>query len=205
MIAAALEKALNYALKLDPDTVLRLNSLQGKVVKLHLTDWNFECFIVIRENSLGVMTQYVGIPDSSISGKLMGLVQVGRLRASGPVLFEQGIKVDGDLEVGEQIRDIIRHLDLDFEEYLSRFVGDIAAHEIFWRGKSFLQLGMKTWQNLTENVREFCQIEAKYVPSRQQVEEFYRSVSQLRNDTERAAARLERLEERVRMGNIEKI
>lgn len=197
MIAAALEKALNYVLKLDPDTVLRLNSLQGKVVKLSINDWNFECFVVIRENSLGVMTHYAGVPDAGISGKLKGLLQVGRSRASGPVLFEQGIQVDGDLEVGEQIRDIIRRLDLDFEEYLSRYVGDIAAHEIFWRGKSALRLGMKTWKNFTESVREFCQIEAKYAPSRRQVEEFYRNVSQLRNDAERAAARLDRLEKQI--------
>lgn len=197
MLAAALEKALNYVLTLDPDTLSRLNKLQGKVVKLNISDWNLECFVVVRENSLGIMTHYAGLPDASISGKFMGLVQVGRQRASGPALFEQGIKIDGDLELGEQIRDIIRHLDLDLEEYLSRFVGDIAAHEIIWRGKSFLEFGKKTWQSLTENVREFCQIEASYAPSRRQAEQFYRDISELRNDVERAAVRLARLEKQI--------
>lgn len=197
MLYKILEKAVNRILKLDPDTLNRLGKLQGKVVKITFTDWQLDCYILIQEQGVALTNHYQGMVDTTIRGKLAGLVRVSRSGANGPALFEQGIEVVGDPELGEKIRDILRQVDLDGEEYLSQFIGDAAAHEIVWRAKRAFSLGKKTFNELSENIREFCQVEAQYLPARAQVENFYSQVTRLRDDVERAAARLQRLQQRI--------
>jgi len=197
MFYLALEKAINHILRFDPDTLHRLEKLEGKVIKLSLTDWRLDCYLFIYPSEVRISQHYQGLADTVIRGKLFGLVRAGLAGASGPALFDQGVEVEGDTELGEQIRDILRRVDLDTEEYLSRFVGDVAAHEIVWRSKRALKLGKQTWHELRENIREFCQVEAQYLPTRTQVEDFYGQVARLRDDVDRAKARLERLKSKI--------
>ena len=79
---------------------------------------------------------------------------------------------------------------------MSRWVGDIAAHQIAVTGKWAVNLGKKTFQGLKENLLEFSRTEAEFIPSRAKIEEFYDKVNHLRDDVERAEARLVRLEKR---------
>lgn len=198
MLYGILAKAVNHILQLDPDTVARLEKLQGKVVKITFTDWQLDCYILIREKGVELTKHYHGLVDTTIRGKLAGLIRVGCTGADGPALFKQGIEVVGDPELGEHIRDILRRVDLDGEEYLSRFIGDAAAHGLVWRAKRAVDFGKQTLNELNENIREFCQVEAQYLPTRVQVENFYSQVTRLRDDVERAAARLQRLQQRTR-------
>jgi ubiquinone biosynthesis accessory factor UbiJ len=193
LIYIILEKAINRVLQLDPETLNRLQPLQGKVVKITFTDWQLDCFILIQDRGVKITGDYSGMVDTTIRGKLIGLIRAARTGGSGPALFEQGIEVVGDAELGEKIRDILRRVDLDGEEYLSRIVGDTAAHEIVWRTKRAIELGKQTWRGLSENIREFSQTEAQYLPSPAQVENLYSQISRLRDDVDRAALRVERL------------
>lgn len=193
MLYLILEKAINRVLQWDPETQNRLSHLAGKVVKVSFTDWKMDCFILIQSGSVKITGNYSGLVNTTICGKLSGMVQAARSGASGPVLFEQGIEIQGDTELGEKIRDILRQVNLDGEEYLSRVVGDAAAHEIVWRTKRAIELGKQAWRGLGENVREFSQLEAQYLPTRAQVENLYQEISHLRDDVDRAASRVERL------------
>jgi ubiquinone biosynthesis accessory factor UbiJ len=198
MLYAFLEKAINHILKYDPDTLSRLEKLQDKVVKITVTDLGMDCYIVIQEHGVRLTGDWPGLADTTIRGKLTGLVRVGYSGASGPALFDQGIEITGDTDLGEKIRDILQKIDLDGEEYLSRFIGDTAAHEISWRARRSLESGKNLWRGITENIREFCQVEAQYLPTRAQVENFYQQIAHLRDDVDRASALLDRVENKLR-------
>ena len=197
MLYVILEKAINHLLKLDPDTLSRLNKLQGRVVKVTVTDWRMDCYILIQEQGVRLTGDWPGLVDTTISGKLAGLIRVGYSGASGPTLFDQGIEITGDTDLGETIRDILRRVDIDGEEYLSRFLGDAAAHEITWRTKRVVDFGLQTCRGISENIREFCQDEAQYLPTRAQVEDFYQRIARLREDVDRASALMSRLESKM--------
>lgn len=199
MLYAILEKAINRVLQLDPDTVGRLGQLHGKVVKITFTDLQMDCYILVQERGVKLTGQFQGAVDTTIRGNTRGLIQAARAGAGGPALFEQGIEIIGDPELGEKIRHILRQVDLDGEEYLSRIVGDTAAHEIVWRAKRGFESAQKMWRSVSENIREFCQVEAQYLPARLQVETFYSQISCLRDDVDRAALRVLRLEQKLRL------
>lgn len=196
-IYKGLEKALNQALKLDPDTKARLMDLQGKVIKISLTDLQLDCYLLPAESEIKLLAEYAGNIDTTICGTSVGLAKVAYSGASGSVLFDQGIVIIGDIELGEKIRDILKKVDLDWEEYLSRYVGDSLTHEISWRGKRALEFGKQTFQAFSHQILEFCQTEAQYLPKQQRVEAFYQDIAHLRDDVDRAAVRLDQIAQRI--------
>lgn len=197
-ICSALEKTLNQSLKLDPDTRQRLISLRGKVIQVSLTDLQQDFYLLPSETGVQVLGEYSGPIDTTICGTVLGLAKAACSGGSGTVLFDQGITIIGDIELGEKIRDILQKVDLDWEEYLSRYVGDSISHEITWRTKEVINFGRQTFQSLGNQILEFCQTEAKCLPSRTKVETFYQNIAHLRNDVDRAAARLDQLEAKVK-------
>ncbi len=193
MLLPLISRTMNYILQLDPDTWQRLARLQGKVVKIHFIDLNMDCFVHIREHGLELTQTFEGLADTYIRGKLLSLVRVGFSGASGPILFQEGIEILGDTELGEKIRDILRKVDIDGEEYFSRYLGDSLAHELTWRTKKIFALGKQTLNTLGENIRDYYITEAGYLPQRGEVEDFYKKIAVLREDVDRATARFERV------------
>ena len=50
LFTPAIEMIINQAVKLDPDAQLRLASLEGKIIKVTLTDINISFYIVIEDS-----------------------------------------------------------------------------------------------------------------------------------------------------------
>ncbi len=192
-----LENAINQALRLDPDTKKRLKPLQGKVIKVTITDWSLNLYLLLKSEGVQLQTHFSKKPDTTIRGTLSGLLRVACQGASGVALFEQGVQIEGDTELGEKIREILKQLDLDWEGNVAKIFGDSFTHAFSWRAKKTLELCKQTSQNLAHQYREYWQFEKNYLPSAEQVGAFYKDIEQLKEDVDRAEARLARLEKRL--------
>ena len=104
-----------------------------------------------------------------------------------------GITVEGDTAVGSEFQVALAQLDIDWEELLSRVVGDAAAHQIgqFWRG--FRDWSRCTGDLLLRDGTEYLQQERQVLPPRHAIERFLSAVDILREDADRLAVRIERL------------
>ena len=125
---------------------------------------------------------------------LLGLL--GNAEAEG--FRESGAELSGDAQTAEAFAELLRHARPDLEEELSRLIGDIAAHEVAraaWRTDDWAR---QAGSALTMNTSEFLQEEARQLPPRVEVNAFGRDVECLRDDVERAAQRLARLEQHRR-------
>jgi ubiquinone biosynthesis protein UbiJ len=130
--------------------------------------------------------------DARLSGTPLALLALAgpqgeeRLRAGG-------VRIEGDAEVAQRFRELLRHSRPDFEEELSRVIGDVAAHQVANAARGFLEWGRRASDSLATSVAEFLQEEGRDVPTRLEVEEYLRAVDTLRNDVDRLEARLQRL------------
>ena len=106
----------------------------------------------------------------------------------------RGVRIAGDAEVAQRFRDLLQHAQPDFEEELSRVIGDVAAHQVANVARGLLDWGRKAAGSFADNVAEYLQEEGRDVPARVEVEEFLEGVDRLRDDAERLEARLARLE-----------
>jgi ubiquinone biosynthesis protein UbiJ len=195
LLVALLEDAGNRVLRLDPDTLHRLGELQGRVVRLVFTDLQVELFLVPSAAGLRVLTRSPQSPDCTLRGRLPAFA---RLATGGqPGLFFSGeLAIDGDVDLGHRMQHILARLEIDWEEPLSRVVGDVAAHAL-----GSMVRGARAWQQralntLAEDLADYLQEERRALPSRYALDRYVREVDDLRADCERLAQRVARLQSR---------
>lgn len=105
--------------------------------------------------------------------------------------------VEGDAELASAISFVAANLRWDFEEDLSRLVGDIAAHRV---GEAVR--AMERWRRATANaavtgIAEYLTEEKQVLPTRLRSESFMQEVEELRDAVERLEKRVARLEART--------
>ena len=188
-----LEAMINKVLRLDPDSIERLKKLDGKSVKVVINDWNISFFVLPYAHGLQLLNEYHKQPNTVISGKLFGLMKAGIAKAKTTALFDESITISGDTQTGEAIRDVLKNLDIDWEEQLSKIVGDSLAHPIAHHAKKAVDLGKRTIRSLGDNVSEYLHYESQQLPPQQAVENFISDVSRLRDDVDRIEARINKL------------
>lgn len=193
VFASVLETALNQYLALDEDVELFLAPLVGKVIAITIEPFDITLYLCPTETRIQVLEQFVGEPDTTITGSLLALGLMGVSSKPMRSVFSGEVRIEGDTRTGRKFQSLFEKLDIDFEEKLSHFTGDIIAHKIgqFFRvGKRW---GDDTLETLKLNITEFIQDETKDAPVGPELDIFYRQVDETRSDFDRLALRIERL------------
>ena len=188
-----LEKAINAYLQLDSDSFQQLSRLENKIIKLRITDWNIEFFILSTKKGFQLTTFSTKEANTIIHGTLFDLFKVSCVKGSSSVLFKNQVEINGDIYVGEQIREILVGIDIDWEEYLSKITGDILAHQAGIRVRRVVNFGKFALETCRMNIQDYLQNESQVMPSSEEVESFIQSITELQYSIDRADARVQRL------------
>lgn len=192
LACSALEKALNQCLKLDPDSLAKVTELEGKVIALQVEGLGIEIFLVPTEDGLRVQSVFEGAPDVTIRGGVFSLARMG-LSDQPSNHFGKGVEMDGDTEVGRKMQRILEGLDLDWEEQLSRFSGDVVAHQVGNVVRGFADWGRKAAETFSRDVAEYLQEESRDLVVKEELTPFLDQIDVLRSDVDRLALRIEKL------------
>lgn len=194
---AGLEVAFNRYLQLDPDIPPRLAALDGEVIAVELDGLNQAFYLLPGIDGVRVMDRHEGTPSVWIQGTPLALLRQWR---SGPAV-DGDVTIEGDVTVGREFQAILMRMDIDWEEQLSKAVGDVAAHQLgnLWRG--LRGWGRRSADTLVRDGVEYLQQELRALPPRPVVEQFLSAVDTLREDADRLTARIERLRRRTAAGD----
>lgn len=190
----ALQQAVNLTLSLDETRKARMQALQGKVIKLIVKPLNVIFYIRFSDTQLELRSHYEDAVDTTIESSPLGLIRLSLLPASKVrSLFNDQIKMSGNVEVGQQVKQLFDELDIDWEGHLAQFTGDVIAFQIgsmFRKGRSFKN---QFQTSLQQNVTEYLQEELRMVPSREEMEDFFHDVDELSLHVERLQALINQL------------
>lgn len=99
--------------------------------------------------------------------------------------------VTGDFKVAEAIQELVLKLNIDWEEELSKYTGDIIAHQTVYHFKKLRLYQQQSASSLEEMITEYLQEESGLFPTKYEVEELMHAVDELRLDVDRITARVE--------------
>lgn len=193
---SGLERVINCYLQLDPGTLSRLQVLQGKFIQLSITDWNQSLYIAPGAEGVKLLQECSNPADTIIRGTGFGLLKVALAKGDSKALFKEGIEISGDTGLGEEIRDIFTHIDIDWETQLSHWIGDTMAHQFSLGIKKLFGIGKQTADTCRQNLQEFLQLESKQVPTQAAVAQFIHEVDILRHAVDRIEVRFNKLKEK---------
>lgn len=180
-----------------PDAFGRLASLYGRVIAIELQGLNLSLYLRPAPHGLQIQGTCEGVPDTVLSGTPLSLVRLAADRGRREILFSGDVEIRGDAELGRRFKEILDSIEIDWEEQLSRVVGDVAAHQT-----GNLVRGVAAWSrhaldSLSRDMVEYLQEERHQAPSVFEVNTFLSDVDQLRIDADRLEARVMRLAART--------
>lgn len=192
-ISSLLEEVGNRALHFDPETCRRLGELDGRVICLRIQRAPLEpldFLLAPSEAGLRRVREPSVVADVTISASsvVFARLAMGRPMAAGE------IQISGDVALGQAFQRILEHVQIDWEEALSRLSGDVIAHQVARAARHAASWSQHATDTLQRDVAEYMQEEAQLLATRPEVERFLDAVDRLRADAERLGKRLERLE-----------
>ena len=186
-----LQKAINHALALDEAMPHKIQALESNVLEIVISPLEVNFFIHFTKGLLLLLDVYEGLPDATIRSSPLGLIRLSVLPASKVrSLFNDGIKLSGDVEFGQNVKQLFDEIDIDWEGHLARFTGDVVAYQV---GSIFRQgLAFKRHVSgfMRHNLTDYLQEELRAFPPREEVNDFFNDIDELSLHVERLAAHI---------------
>ncbi|HAT8178162.1 TPA: hypothetical protein JA361_01520 [Legionella pneumophila] len=187
----ALQTAINQAMKLDEQMPQKLEKLDGKTLEMVITPLNVNFYIRFKEGEMQLLHRIDGRPDTIIHSNPIGLIRLSLLPASkARSLFNDKIRISGDIELGQNIKKLFDEIDIDWEGHLAHFTGDVVAHQIGSFVRKGLEFKNQFSTSMQQNITEFLQEELRIFPSRNELEDFFAEVDELVLSVDRLQAHI---------------
>lgn len=183
----ALVMPLNHVLDSAPWARERLLRFAGRTAEFRVFPFVYRLTVTAEGRAEAPPTERVADTTVTLTPPLALRILSGDEEARSQARF------DGDAEFAREISYLAENLRWDYEEDLSRIVGDVVAHRIGQTARDLAAWRRQAVQNLGENFRDYWVDERPMIAPRQGVEEFSREVDRLRDAVERLEKRIERL------------
>jgi len=129
-----LEQALNYLVDQgDAD----LSALNGKTLYFALEDLPLDVNFVCTNDRIFVTTDTSAGADVDIKLKSSVFLALFQGEDLTELLRQDKIIIHGDVKTAQLLVDLLQQIDIDLEEALSKYTGDIIAHQVGKLAKNF--------------------------------------------------------------------
>jgi ubiquinone biosynthesis protein UbiJ len=203
LVASGIELAMNQLLELDDDSQQRLKKLSGKSLQVTIKELPWKLLftfseqidvrsVMISENEFDSSPEAV---DCLIELNLETLPKIKDSSQLTQLIQQKQLNLTGDIYVAQTFSALLKDLDVDWEEQLSRYTGDVVAHQTFTSMRALFDTAKSQIERgaieLGEHLTQSDSIAVKPI----EMVEFSRNVTDLRSATERLSARIASLEQ----------
>jgi ubiquinone biosynthesis protein UbiJ len=188
-----LESALNRALRLDPDALAALDSLAGRTLAFDFENTGLVLYILPITGGVRLETECSAEVDVTIRGTPINLLAYLLSNPENSEGITGRLNVSGDVRLAQRFQKIIKGVDVDWEEHLSRWFGGTLARKLGIAVRNTMQFARSTRRTLELDVSEYLRYEKEVLPEQGEVNEYISAIDVLRDDAERLKQRIDRL------------
>jgi ubiquinone biosynthesis protein UbiJ len=173
--------------------------LAGRSLEVRVTPTPVRIRFRVADGRVTVGPGGEGEPDAVIEGTPLSLAALAGPEPEDRI--RQGVvRISGDAETAQSFQKLFKAARPDFEEELSRLVGDVAAHHVANAARDAFAFGRRALETFARNMGEYLTEESRDLPARPEIEAWTGEVDRLREDADRLEARIVLLERRRRGG-----
>jgi len=188
------ERELNRLLLESTAAMELLERLHGTSFAVHVEGLGITAVLHAEGERLRVGTDAEGA-TATLRATPLDLMKLVRAEGVSSVKRTQA-NFSGDLQVAERYSQLLKLARPEFEDELAKWVGDVPAHGLGQAARGAGAWLVRAVAALRMNTAEYLQEESRAMPAALEANAFYSDVERLRDDVERTAARLARLERR---------
>lgn len=184
-LESPLVAALNRLLEAESWARERLTPFAGETVELRAPPLPALRFAIVEGGRLAPGTA----PSLVLTFSPESLPALAR----GEDYLMRTVEVEGNAALAREVLHLARHLRWDFEEELSRVLGDAAAHRVAGLARDLAAWQLDAARRIAAAFMEYAQEEARLLAPRAGHAAFAADVARLRDALERLEKRIERL------------
>lgn len=190
-LLGAAEIGGNHLLGMDQNALQHCRELQGHIIAINFTD--VEKTLYCHPGSWGMrisLEQPAKEPSAVIRGRVMALVNLSLNKDKLSTSIQERIDISGNTAVAQKFQKILTELDIDWQQQLSRVVGDALAFRIFQGINLTRKWASESFQTVALTGRDHLQKDNGHMPSKIEFDRFKSQVTDLRHSVERMEALL---------------
>ena len=130
LIAAVLEQLLNKLIKLDNQFVTLLHPVIRQQLTVEVTDLSISITLLFDGNKFIVLPQGDPASNCFISADLPTLLELKQPEKVTQLIRSGKLTLEGDLHLAQQYSKAFNHIDIDWADNLSAYLGDGPAYNL---------------------------------------------------------------------------
>lgn len=184
----------NHLLALDEAVIQRCARLQGCCIAIEFTD--LELTLYCHPGNWGMRLSQEPPAckiDATISGRLFALLNLSIEDDKISTSIRERVSINGDAQVAQQLQKILTDIDIDWEDVLAQYTGDVLAFQIHQQARKTAQFLRQGLNSLLQTNSEYLREEAQMTPNPVEFERFQQEVTTIKHDIDRTEARIRQL------------
>lgn len=129
LITAMVETSLNALIRQDAQSLQNLARLKGKILRIRLTDINKQLVFVFSQQ-IDVLAEFEGDLDCELALPISSAHKLKDKANLTSLIKQDLLHLEGDIDVIQQFSTLLSQLDVDIEQWLSHYTGDVFAHTL---------------------------------------------------------------------------
>ena len=172
-ILAIAEIGGNKILNLDDRLLPACESLQGKCIAIEITDLQITIYCHPGNWGIRLSAQAPAREvDATISGRIMALINLASNDDKVSTSIQEKVVMNGDIRVAQQLQSILSDIDIDWEEWLAQYTGDVAAVQISKQLRGIHHWLKQSADSLMQSGSEYLREESQMSPTGVEFERF---------------------------------
>ncbi len=192
LISAALEAALQQAVKHSPQAYAQQHSLHGKVLAIQLAQLDWPIYLLFAKE-IQVFSDYDGPVTTKVDADITTLYQLSEGASLTELIKQDKLKLEGELNLLQSFSHFMQQIEFDFAEPLSRYIGDAPTHQLIQGGKLLKQQLSDIFLKSRDHVGQVVVEEYRLSPHRIEFIHFSDRIEQLKSDTDLLSQKIDRL------------
>lgn len=186
------EPMLNHVLQYDSDASNKLKKLNNKSLSVELTDLSVNLTVKVFDNKVFVSGQSEPA-DCVIKTSLDGLQKLSDAAQITAMIRQGQLDLEGDLHVAQGFSGLLMDNDIDWQEWLSEYLGDAMTFKLSQAIKKQKTHWARKKRDLDYTAQSALVDELRVTPDRIEIERFVADVDQLNAQTERLTLDIQKL------------